>query len=138
MIQFFLNQRSGVPAYLQLVRQVEHALRVGLLQPGDQLPSVREVVADLVINPNTVVKAYRELELQGLIGAKPGLGTFVLITVPGPPIDELEALRSDLNAWIARALAAGLGEEGISALVAEAVRQAPSGAKANRDLEDVA
>jgi len=70
-IEFRLDPSSGVPTYLQLVQQVEHALRLGDLQPGDQLPKVREVVAGLAINPNTVLKAYRELEHKGLAAGRP-------------------------------------------------------------------
>ena len=73
-IEFRLDPASGVPTYLQLVQQVEHALRLGYLKPGDQLPKVRDVVASLAINPNTVLKAYRELEIEGPGGraARPG------------------------------------------------------------------
>ena len=80
MISFHLDQRSGVPTYLQLVQQVRQAVRLGILQPGDQLPTVKDVVAVLAINPNTVLKAYRELEHEGLVAARPGVGTFVTRT----------------------------------------------------------
>ena len=80
-IEFRLDPASGVPTYLQLVHQVEHALRLGYLNPGDQLPKVRDVVASLAINPNTVSKAYRELETKGLIVGRPGQGTFILATL---------------------------------------------------------
>src|SRR5215510_11833413 len=76
-IAFRLDPGSGVPTYLQLVQQVEHALRLGYLGPGDQLPTVKEVVSSLAINPNTVLKAYRELEHRGLAAGRPGQGTFV-------------------------------------------------------------
>ena len=75
-IEFRLDLASGVPTYLQLVHQVEHALRLGYLAPGDQLPKVRDVVAELAINPNTVLKAYKELETKGLAVGRPGQGTF--------------------------------------------------------------
>jgi len=81
-ITFRLDAASGVPTYLQLVHQVEHALRLGYLKPGDQLPKVRDVVASLAINPNTVLKAYRELDTKGLTAGRPGQGTFVA-TVSG-------------------------------------------------------
>ena len=71
-IEFRLDAGSGVPTYLQLVQQVEHALRLGYLKPGDQLPKVRDVVAALAINPNTVLKAYRELDTKGLTTGLPG------------------------------------------------------------------
>ena len=76
-IEFRLDPSSGVPTYLQLVQQVEHALRLGYLKPGDQLPKVRDVVASLTINPNTVLKAYKELETKGLTAGRPGQGTFI-------------------------------------------------------------
>jgi GntR family transcriptional regulator len=119
---FHLDRRSGVPPYLQLVQQVKHALRVGMLAPGDQLPTVREVVANLAINPNTVAKAYRELELEGFVGGRPGQGTFVLQTLPGPSADTLAALRLDLSRWLQRAVAAGLDDESIVALVTATLR----------------
>jgi Bacterial regulatory proteins, gntR family len=72
---------SGVPTYLQLAHQVEHALRLGYLKPGDQLPRVRDVVASLAINPNTVLKAYRELETKGPTLGRPGQGTFIEATL---------------------------------------------------------
>ena len=77
MIEFHLDSRSGVSPYLQIVQQVRQALRVGVLREGDQLPTVKEVVGQLAINPNTVLKAYRELEHEGLASARPGVGTFV-------------------------------------------------------------
>ncbi|HEY7037188.1 MAG TPA: GntR family transcriptional regulator [Thermomicrobiales bacterium] len=125
MIDFHLDNRSGVPPYLQLVQQVKHALRVGLLGPGDQLPTVRDVVANLAINPNTVAKAYRELELEGLIGGRPGQGTFVIRALPGPSAADLAALRFELDRWLSRAIAAGLDGESILALVAATLREAP-------------
>ena len=81
MIEFHLDGRSGVAPYLQLIHQVRHALRLGLLHEGDQLPKVKDVAAGLAINPNTVLKAYRELEYEGLAAARPGIGTFVTGTL---------------------------------------------------------
>ena len=122
MIEFRLDSRSGVPTYLQLVQQVRHAVRLGILRPGDQLPTVKEVVGQLTINPNTVLHAYRQLDLEGLIEGRRGVGTFVSTNPVPPPPDDLRGLRSSLDRWIGRARAAGLDEEGIAALVAEAVR----------------
>ena len=116
MIEFRLNSRSGVPTYLQLVQQVRHAVRLGLLQPGDQLPTVKEVVGGLAINPNTVLKAYRELEHDGLVEGRPGLGTFVLQTVGGPPPGNHAALRRSLDRWLRSAFEAGLDAEDVRAL----------------------
>ena len=123
MIEFHLDARSGVPAYLQLVQQVRQAIRLGILREGDQLPTVKEVVATLTINPNTVLHAYRQLDLQGLVEGRRGVGTFVASGSPtSPPVDDLKPLRSSLERWVARARAAGLDDEGIRALFAEAVR----------------
>ena len=121
-IAFRLDLASGVPTYLQLVHQVEHALRLGYLVPGDQLPKVRDVVAELVINPNTVLKAYRELETKGLTVGRPGQGTFIEATLSQVVLPELAALRRSLIAWVATADAAGLDEDGITALVSSVLR----------------
>jgi GntR family transcriptional regulator len=121
-VEFRLDAASGVPTYLQLVHQVEHALRLGYLTPGDQLPRVRDVVASLAINPNTVLKAYRELETKGLTIGRPGQGTFIEATLSQVTLPELTALRRSLVGWLATADAAGLDEDGIVALVTSALR----------------
>src|SRR5215831_3651196 len=115
-IAFYLDQRSGVSPYLQLVQQVKQALRLGFLKEGDQLPTMRMVVSRLAINPNTVFKAYRELELEGLIESRPGLGTFVLKTLADSSLASHAALRQSLVNWLREAEAAGLDEESITAL----------------------
>jgi GntR family transcriptional regulator len=122
MIQFHLDQRSGIPTYLQLVQQVRQAIRLGILRPGDQLPTVKEVVGDLAINPNTVLKAYRDLDREGLVEGRRGIGTFVTHGTPPRPPDELKALRTGLQKWIDRAHAAGLDDENIAALLADTLR----------------
>src|SRR6185369_12608144 len=96
MIEFHLDGRSGVSPYQQIVQQVRNALRLGLLREGDQLPTVKDVVAALAINPNTVLKAYRELEHEGLVQARPGVGTFVTRTLSDPSLAALRPLRQDL------------------------------------------
>ncbi len=116
MIDFSLDPGSGVAPYLQLVRQVRRALRLGLLQEGDQLPTVKQVVARVAINPNTVAKAYRELEHQGLVGARPGLGTFVIKTLSDASLAAHGPLRRNLQRWLAEARGAGLDDESIEAL----------------------
>jgi DNA-binding transcriptional regulator YhcF (GntR family) len=122
MIEFHLDSRSGVPAYLQLVQQVRQAVRLGILRPGDQLPTVKEVVAMLTINPNTVLHAYRQLDLEGLVEGRRGVGTFVAAGSAPPPVDDLKGLRAALERWVARARAAGLDDESIRALLADAAR----------------
>jgi GntR family transcriptional regulator len=124
-VTFHLDPSSGVPTYLQLVQQVEHALRLGLLQPGDRLPKVREVVADLAINPNTVLKAYRDLEQKGLASGRPGQGTFVDGSLAQTTLPALTELRRSLRGWLAEADAAGLDEDGIVALVMSTLRDFP-------------
>ncbi len=121
-IEFRLDAASGVPTYLQLVHQVEHALRLGYLNPGDQLPKVRDVVAALAINPNTVLKAYRELEIKGLAAGRPGQGTFVQATLSQIALPELTALRRSLSGWLTTADGAGLDEDGMVALFTSALR----------------
>ncbi len=124
MIEFHLDGRSGLSPYQQLVRQVRHALRLGLLREGDQLPKVKDVVAGLAINPNTVLKAYRELEHDGLVAARPGVGTFVTATLTDGSFAALGPLRQDLRRWLAKARRAGLDEEGIEALFMTTFRSA--------------
>lgn len=124
MIEFRLNERSGVPTYLQLVHQVQQAVRLGVLQPGDQLPTVKQVVGRLAINPNTVLKAYRELDHEGLVEGRRGQGTFVSGTLPPTPPAEYAALQSALLRWIKQARGAGLDEDDISALLAATVHAA--------------
>jgi len=121
-IEFRLDAASGVPTYLQLVQQVEHALRLGYLKPGDQLPKVRDVVASLAINPNTVLKAYKELETKGLAVGRPGQGTFIQATLSQIALPELAGLRKALLGWLAAAGAAGLDEDGMVALFTSALR----------------
>ena len=121
-IEFRLDATSGVPTYLQLVHQVEHALRLGYLKPGDQLPKVRDVVAALAINPNTVLKAYKELETKGLAAGRPGQGTFVQATLSKVALPALAGLHKSLLGWLGAAGAAGLDEDGIVALFTSALR----------------
>jgi GntR family transcriptional regulator len=116
LIEFHLDAASGVSPYQQLVRQVRHALRLGLLREGDQLPTVKDVVARLAINPNTVLKAYRELEHDGLVAARPGIGTFVTRTLSDASLAAHGPLRQDLRRWLTKARLAGLDDESIEAL----------------------
>ncbi|WP_051941248.1 GntR family transcriptional regulator [Phaeacidiphilus oryzae] len=115
-IEFRLDPSSGVPTYLQLVQQVEHALRLGYLAVGDRLPKVKDVVAELAINPNTVLKAYRDLEVKGLAVGRPGQGTFVRATLGELPSGDQGALREDLLGWMRSAEEAGLDPDGMVAL----------------------
>ncbi len=116
LIHFRLDPDSGMPTYLQLVHQVEQALRLGYLQNGDKLPTVREVVESLAINPNTALKAYRELEHRGLAVGRPGQGTFIVGTLSKVGLREQTALRRKLLQWMGTAVAAGLDEQGMIAL----------------------
>jgi GntR family transcriptional regulator len=123
VIEFHLDSRSGVSPYMQLIQQVRQAMRLGLLNEGDRLPTVKDVVAKVAINPNTVLKAYRELEYEGLVSPRPGLGTFVTRTLGGDTLAAHEPLRRDLEAWLGRAHAAGLDEESIEALLISTFRR---------------
>jgi len=123
VIEFHLDARAGVAPYMQLIQQVRHALRLGLLKEGDKLPTVKEVVARVAINPNTVLKAYRELEYEGLVQPRPGLGTFVTRTIgTDEDVAAHEPLRRDLEGWLAAARRAGLDDESIEALIASTFR----------------
>jgi GntR family transcriptional regulator len=135
-IEFRLDPGSGVPTYRQLVQQVEHALRLGYLKPGDQLPTVKGTVTALAINPNTVLKAYRELEQRGLAAGRPGQGTFVEGTLGQVPLAELTGLRRTLLGWLNTADAAGLDDDGIVALFTSALsdfRARPGAAAGSSD-----
>src|ERR671928_804684 len=103
MIRFHLDSRSGVPTYLQLVQQVRQAVRLGVLEPGDQLPTVKEVVGSLAINPNTVLRAYRELDRDGVTEGRRGVGTFVSADVTSLSPTDVRELRAALERWVTRA-----------------------------------
>jgi GntR family transcriptional regulator len=122
MIEFYLDAKSGIAPYLQLVHQVRRALKLGALREGDQLPTVREVVTSIAINPNTVSKAYRELEHEGLIAARAGVGTFVTASTSEDVLASLGPIRHDLEQWLVRARAAGLDDDSIEALFRAAFR----------------
>ncbi len=124
MIEFHLDSRSGVSPYQQVVQQVRQALRLGLLREGNQLPTVKEVVASLAINPNTVLKAYRELEHEGLVAARPGVGTFVTRTLSDKSLAAHAPLRRELQRWLVKARRAGLDDESIEALFRDTFRSA--------------
>jgi DNA-binding transcriptional regulator YhcF (GntR family) len=124
VIEFHLDSRSGVSPYMQLVHQVRQALRLGLLREGDQLPTVKHVVGVLAINPNTVLKAYRELEHDGLVAARPGVGTYVTKTLSDSSLAAHGRLRQDLLRWLAKARRAGLDDESIDALFRDTFRSA--------------
>src|SRR5271155_5471439 len=116
MIEFQLDSTSGVATYLQLVQQVHQALQLGLLEPGDQLPTAQQVVAKLAINPNTVLKAYRDLEREGLVQPRPGQGTFVVGTLPRKDPAAQARYLASMTAWIRRARLAGLNPDDIEAI----------------------
>jgi GntR family transcriptional regulator len=117
MVEFRVDRGAGLPAYLQLVRQVREAVRLGWLKPGDRLPTVRDVVRTSGVNANTVLKAYRELELTGLVEARQGSGTFVKSSLGTASPEVLDELTVRLAGWVKQARAAGLDDEDIDALV---------------------
>jgi GntR family transcriptional regulator len=123
VIEFHLDARSGIAPYLQIVGQVRQALLLGLLSEGDQLPTVKDVVAKVAINPNTVSKAYRELEHQGLAAAKPGVGTFITRSLGQASLAAHGPLQDELRAWLAKARAAGLTGPGIEAMFQSTFRE---------------
>lgn len=122
MIDFYLDTKSGVSPYLQIVQQVRRALKLGLLHEGDQLPTVKEVVAQVAINPNTVSKAYRELEHEGLVNARAGVGTFISSTAGAVSNDIQLPIRHDMVKWIERARSVGLDDESIEAIFRDCFR----------------
>jgi GntR family transcriptional regulator len=123
-IEFRIDSRSGVAPYLQIVHQVRGALRLGLLRKDDQLPTVKEVVAQVAINPNTVLKAYRALEHEGLVSGRPGVGTFVTQSVSCVPATDYRIAARGLARWVAKARAAGLDDGDIRALLDSTLRAA--------------
>jgi GntR family transcriptional regulator len=126
VIEFRIDAGSGVPPYRQLVHQVRQALRLGILREGDQLPTVKDVVGQVAINPNTVLKAYRELEHEGLVAGRPGLGTFVTRSLAQESVVAHKALRAELGRWLAKAQRAGLDDASIWALIESSFRAAAS------------
>ena len=122
MIEFHLDAASGVPTYAQLVQQVHQSIRLGMLEPGDQLPTASQVVASLAINPNTVLKAYRDLERDGLVRARPGLGTFVVGRLPRTDPAAQARFRRSMATWLRSARDAGLSEAEIEAIYRTALR----------------
>src|ERR1700735_1116901 len=130
-MSFQLNPGSGVPAYLQLAQQVKQAIRMGILDVGDKLPTVKEVVAEVAVNPNTVMKAYWQLEHEGLVEGRQGVGTFVASRPAGPPpaIQHRPArapcpppptrhrLPRNRERWVQAAREAGLDDDGIESMV---------------------
>ncbi len=125
MIQFRIDTRSGIPPYLQIVRQVEHAVRLGLLRAGDRLPTVKDIAGELAINPNTVLKAFRELDHRGLTTGKVGHGTFINSSVSAVSPARQKLLRRGLHSWMRGARDAGLGDADIDAMVADAKAEIP-------------
>ncbi|MDQ0605091.1 GntR family transcriptional regulator [Streptomyces canus] len=121
VVEYRIDRGSGVPAYVQIVEQTERALRMGTLKVGDKLPTAREVVALTAINPNTVLRAYRDMEQAGLVELRRGLGTFVTRSLARPGAEDDSPLRTELTDWTARARAAGLEREDILALVTGAL-----------------
>jgi GntR family transcriptional regulator len=124
LIEFHLDARSGVSYYVQLIQQVRQALLFGLLRPGDRLPTVKGVVAQIAVNPNTVLRAYRDLEHDGLVNSRPGLGTFVAADVPAAvDRDSYRSLRADLERCIRKARALGLDDDALASLFAHVIRE---------------
>jgi GntR family transcriptional regulator len=130
-VEYRIDRRSGVPAFQQIVQQTKQALRLGVLVPGDRLPTAKDVAETSAVNPNTTLKAYRELEREGLVEPRPGLGTFVRRTLGRPETGTDSPLYGELVAWVAKAAGAGLEHEDVAALVASALeKQYATGATA--------
>ena len=131
-IMFYLDRGSGVPTYLQFVHQVDYALRLGFLLEGDQLPRIKDVSRTLAVNPDTVMKAYRELELRGVAAGRPGVGTFITQAPDIAGLKQMAGLQKKLTGWLGEAAAAGVDELGMKALFASALRNFSDGAGAAR------
>ena len=131
-IAFYLDRGSGVPTYLQLVHQVDYALRLGFLTVGDRLPRIKDVTGSLAVNPDTVMKAYRELELRGIAAGRPGVGTFITQAPAVVGLKQMAALQKKLTTWLAEAAEAGVDELGMKALFTAALRNFNDGGGAAR------
>jgi GntR family transcriptional regulator len=121
-ISFYLDRGSGVPTYLQFVHQVDYALRLGFLRAGDKLPTIKDVTRSLAVNPDTVMKAYRELELRGVAAGRPGVGTFITQAPEIAGLKQMAGLQKKLTGWMAEAAADGVDELGMKALFTAALR----------------
>jgi GntR family transcriptional regulator len=125
-ISFHLRTDSGVPPYLQIVQQIRQAVRLGVLDVGDRLPTVKDVVAELAINPNTVQKAYRELEHEGLVEGRQGVGTFVARRPEGPPPGIQARLARGLHKWVESARSEGMDDEAMESMLRDTLRAGQS------------
>jgi GntR family transcriptional regulator len=123
VIEYRIDRSSGIATYVQIVQQTKQALRLGLLVPGDKLPTAKEVVEATAINPNTVLKAYRELEREGLVEARRGLGTFVRRSLASAGAAHSSPLHTELAAWMDRAIAAGLDRDDVEAIYVDVRRE---------------
>jgi len=124
LLEFHLDPNSGVSYYVQLIQQVRQALTVGILKSGDQLPTVKEVVAQVALNPNTVLRAYRELEHDGLVISRPGVGTFIAATIPAAMAPgSYKSLKADLERWIEKARSQGVDDRTLAALFAHVLHE---------------
>ena len=126
MIDFHVDRAGSVPAYAQIVQQVREALRLGRLQTGDRLPTVRDVVVSCTVNASTVLKAYRELEHAGLVEARQGSGTFVSGSLGTVEPHDMARLRTRFARWVAEAREAGLENEDVQALVTSVLGEEPA------------
>jgi GntR family transcriptional regulator len=131
-IMFYLDRGSGVPTYVQFVHQVDYALRLGFLREGDQLPRIKDVTRTLAVNPDTVMKAYRELEFRGVAAGRPGVGTFITQAPDIADLRQLAGLQKKLAGWLGEAAAAGVDELGMKALFTAALRNFNDGGGAAR------
>lgn len=133
-VSFSLDLPSGIPTYLQIVQQVEAALSLGYVVEGDQLPTVKEVVSSIAINPNTVLKAYRELESRGIAAGRPGIGTFIVASPHVITSNKMNALRKSLlSGWLRDAKKAGLSDDAIVALFNSAMGEIAGSNKTSKN-----
>jgi GntR family transcriptional regulator len=122
-MQIHLDQSGGVPIYLQIVNQVKYLTTAGRLRPGDELPPIRALAERLVINPNTVARAYRELERAGVVVKNGTVGTFVAGGLPVRPAAALEAVRACVDELLGAAREAGVGIDDLCEQIRERHRE---------------
>lgn len=133
---FHVRPESGEPIYQQLMRQIRHAITTGALKPGDRLPTIRQLASEQVVNPNTVARAYRELEREGLVESGPRRGTFVTFEPPRLQARERRArLLPHLQSLIAEARVLGFSDDELHAMLREALRSREGDAGTGKDRE---
>lgn len=122
-MQLFINPRTGVPIYRQLMQQIKTGITAGILAPGEKMPTVREVALELTINPNTVARAYRELEIEGLLSSTQGKGTYVAKGLSPPSKERKQIFQEKVMRLIVEGEQLKLSPKIMESIFLEAIRE---------------